>query len=104
MLEIVLKNNENQKVLELNGDLDIFTSHLLEQKTKEIEMKNISFNMKKVNLLTSAGLRSLFLLAKKSYLSSKASPVIIDPSEAVLKILDASAIRYLFIIKSSKAS
>ncbi len=74
-------------IITLNGRLDSLSSPLLEKELSELsDVKNITFDLKDLNYVSSAGLR-IFLKAQK-YMKNKGEMKLINVCPLVKEVLD----------------
>ena len=100
MLEINIKEKDSCAVVELDGELNVKTSSEFEKHFNEIDGRKIIIDVEKLDYISTAGLRSLVILAKKLYVS-KGAMIMCSLGQMVREIIEVSGFENLFKIFDS---
>lgn len=91
-LTFELKNTDGLTTLYLIGKVDTLGARIFEKKIKEVlaqDIKNLKFNFKKVEYLSSSGLRIILYTKKEMQKRNPDSELIIeDPQKQVVDVLN----------------
>ena len=91
-------NKENDKlIISLEGRLDTTTSPNLESEYKKLDETNIVLDLKKLNYISSAGLRVLLTMQKE--MNKKGTLEIINVCDDVLDIFEVTGFNDILNIK-----
>lgn len=98
-IQFELQSQNDWQILAISGRIDTVTANAAENKAKEIldNSNKFALDLNKLDYISSAGLRVLLRLAKKSKAEQK-SFVLINPHGLVKEILEESGLDILFTI------
>lgn len=96
-MNINLNKNEDKLIISLEGRLDTTTSPKLESEYRKLDEKNIVLDLKKLNYISSAGLRVLLTMQKE--MNKKGSLEIINVCDDVLDIFEVTGFNDILNIK-----
>lgn len=94
---------EDWKVLSISGRIDTLTANTAEDKAKEVLLSSekLALDLSNLDYISSAGLRVLLRLAKKTK-AEKKSFVLINANGLVREILEESGLDVLFTMINSQ--
>ncbi len=96
-MNINLNKNEDKLIISLEGRLDTTTSPNLESEYKKLDETNIVLDLKKLNYISSAGLRVLLTMQKE--MNKKGTLEIINVCDDVLDIFEVTGFNDILNIK-----
>ena len=96
-MDINLNKNEDKLIISLEGRLDTTTSPNLESEYKKLDEINIVLDLKKLNYISSAGLRVLLTMQKE--MNKKGTLEIINVCDDVLDIFEVTGFNDILNIK-----
>ncbi|MBO4450684.1 MAG: STAS domain-containing protein [Clostridiales bacterium] len=99
MLNITKNVNGSDLKVILEGRLDTTTAPLLEAELNKViaDVKNLTFDLEKLDYISSAGLR--VLLSSQKIMNKQGSMVIINTSSEVKEIFDVTGFSDILTIK-----
>ena len=96
-MNINLNKNEDKLIISLEGRLDTTTSPNLESEYKKLDETNIVLDLKKLNYISSAGLRVLLTMQKE--MNKKGTLEIINVCDDVRDIFEVTGFIDILNIK-----
>lgn len=98
-MNIEIKNNTDETILELTGRLDTTTAPILEKTIDEClkQTKNLVLEFKNLEYISSAGLRVLLITQKK--INKKGSMKVRNVSETIMDIFEMTGFADILVIE-----
>lgn len=99
MLNIKDEKNGGDLIVELEGRLDTTTSTQLEEKINQVidGVTKLTFNLKNLEYISSAGLR--VLLSAQKIMNKQGKMIVTNPTEEVQEIFEVTGFSDIFTIQ-----
>ncbi len=101
-LKIDVSDSNNTAIVQLTGEIDVFTAPLLVEKLiplTEVEGKNVQVDLEKTTYLDSTGL-GIFISAYKSSQEHKSTLELINVKDRVLRLFKVTGLDKIMNVKT----